>query len=120
MVDHGLLHGMQCTIGPADSLDGAQGASVQLGQKQDTGIQRLSRAIRIGHHNSAGTAIALVAPFLGRRQTARLAQPVKRRDRGRDICQRHAFPVQTKGDIHVIKPAALPFSCPVLRCLDAA
>ncbi|OIQ65729.1 hypothetical protein GALL_527070 [mine drainage metagenome] len=64
MGDHRLLHRVQRAIGACDTFDGAHRFAVDLRQHQDAGIQR-ARALCVGDHHRAGTAIALGAAFLG-------------------------------------------------------
>lgn len=99
MVDHRLLYRVKRAIGACDPLDGSDRAPGQLRQKQDAGIQRPRAAIRVGHHHGAGTAITLVATFLGAGEPPFLAEPIQERRSGGRI-DLHRFPVEKKPDCH--------------------
>ena len=76
VIDHRLLHRVQRAIGAADTFDRTHRLALQLWQKKNAGVQR-PRALLIGDHNGAGTAVAFIAAFLGAGQAARLAQPIQ-------------------------------------------
>jgi hypothetical protein len=116
--DHRRLHRVQRAIRAGDALDGAHRLAVQLRQEQDAGIQRPA-AGRVGQHDGAGAAIALVAALLGAFQPAVLAQPVQQRPRRRRIADPDRRAVQQKRNLrHDMTRRLLPVQgrCAPARC----
>jgi hypothetical protein len=103
VVDHRLLHGVQCAVGRAEAFDGCDGFPVDLGQEQDAAVQGAVARL-IADHHAAGTAVAFVAAFFGAGQVFGFAQPVKQGCRWRYAGQRHDFPVEEKSDVHRFVP----------------
>ena len=111
--DHRLLHRMQRPVRPAQMLDGDHMATIERGQKANTGIDRLIPQHAAGEppdQHGAGAAIALGAAFLGAGQSPVEAQEIEQGLRGRDIGQRHRRPVEQKTDlvaaVHLVPPEA--------------
>ena len=79
-LDHGLLHGVQGAVGPAQVLDRDQLLAVELRHEQDAGVDRAiadAIALELAQHHGTGAAIALGAAFLGAAAALHLAQPVQ-------------------------------------------
>ena len=100
MVDHRLLHRMKRAVRSCDAFDGAHRLAVKLRQEQDAGIQR-PRAVLIRDNHGTGAAIAFVAPFLGSREAAFRAQPVKKRFCRIVGTDPDRFSVKKKANVHV-------------------
>ena len=98
VVDHRLLDGVERAVRGRDPLDGADGATRQLGQEEDAGVERL-RSVLAGHDDRAGAAIALVAALLGAGQAA-VAQPVEQRRRRVVARGDDLVAVQAEGNLH--------------------
>ena len=99
VVDHRLLHGMQGAIGSGDAFHRADGFALQLGKKENAGVER-TRAALVGHHNGAGAAIAFVAAFFCSCEVFRFAQPVEECGGGRNARGCDLTSVEKKGDVH--------------------
>ena len=81
-VDHRLLDRVQPSVGALEVLDGEQLAAVQGRHELNAGVDGAvvePRTIRLGDDHGAGTAVALVAPFLGPRPASCQPQPVEHR-----------------------------------------
>ena len=90
-IDQRLLHRMQPAVGSLQMLDGRDAAALEHRQQENAGVDgamtHLSVA-QLADRHRAGAAIAFGAPFLGARQTFRLAQIVEEGRGGRNVPQR--------------------------------
>lgn len=96
--DHGLLHGMQCTVGTGYSFDGSDGFAMELREEENACVERL-RTIVVCDHNSACTTVAFVAAFLRAAQAAFVTQPVQQRNRRRGVPHLNSLSVEKKRDL---------------------
>ena len=93
--DHFGLHRVQGAIGAGNTFNRAHGLAVDLGQKQDAGVQG-AHALIIGDHHRAGPAITFIAAFLRAAKAALKAQPIQQRSRRRLPRRMNLHTVQVK------------------------
>ena len=100
----------------AETFDGGDVFAVQLGQKEDAGIEGKG-AVRVGDHDGAGAAIAFVAAFFCAGEVSLFTQPVEEGCCGIWLRQSDGGAVEHKRDLHGGDPAAVPWvqAC-CLRC----
>ena len=82
---------MQDTV-IGEILDGDQFGAVELAKQCNAGIERLveQAAVTLAyHHDGAGAAIALRAPFLGAGRTLLQTQPIERGCARRELADAH-------------------------------